>query len=128
MRIIDADALIKSIESDRNCSDMPSQWIDGVNYAIDLIELYALMCKVNDSFKSAGLHEEDFRKFKRWVNKAPTIDAVSVVHGEWIFRREFVEDTPFTGYRCSNCNYWQGMGAWNFCPNCGAKMKGADDE
>ena len=40
MRIIDADKLIKSIESDRNCSDMPSQWIDGVNYAIDLIELY----------------------------------------------------------------------------------------
>ena len=40
MRIIDADALLKSIESDRNCSDMPSQWIDGVNYAIDLIELY----------------------------------------------------------------------------------------
>ena len=49
-RYIDADALIKSIESDRNCSDMPSQWIDGVNYAIDLIELYE-----------------------------PTIDAVSVV-------------------------------------------------
>ena len=40
MRLIDADALLKSIESDRNCSDMPSQWIDGVNYAIDLIELY----------------------------------------------------------------------------------------
>ena len=39
-RLIDADKLIKSIESDRNCSDMPSQWIDGVNYAIDLIELY----------------------------------------------------------------------------------------
>ena len=62
------------------------------------------------------------------IEEAPTIDAVSVVHGEWIFRREFVEDTPFTGYRCSNCNYWQGMGAWNFCPNCGARMKGADDE
>ena len=40
-RYIDADALIRSIENDRNCSDMPSQWIDGVNYAIDLIELYA---------------------------------------------------------------------------------------
>ena len=48
--------------------------------------------------------------------------------GKWIFRREFVEDTPFTGYRCSNCNYWKGMGAWNFCPNCGARMKGADDD
>ena len=63
-----------------------------------------------------------------FIEHAPTIDAVSVVHGEWIFRREFVEDTPFTGYRCSNCNYWQGMGAWNFCPNCGARMKGAGDE
>ena len=40
MRPIDADKLIKNIESDRNCSDMPSQWIDGVNYAINLIELY----------------------------------------------------------------------------------------
>jgi hypothetical protein len=40
MRLIDADKLIKNIESDRNCSDMPSQWIDGVNYAINLIELY----------------------------------------------------------------------------------------
>ena len=40
MRLIDADALIKNIEGNRNCSDMPSQWIDGVNYAIDLIELY----------------------------------------------------------------------------------------
>ena len=61
------------------------------------------------------------------IKHAPTIDAVSVVHGEWIFRREYVEDTPFTGYRCSNCNYWKGMGAWNFCPNCGARMKGTTD-
>ena len=43
------------------------------------IDADALMCKVNDSFKSAGLHGEDFRKFKRWVNNAPTIDAVEVV-------------------------------------------------
>lgn len=42
MRLIDADSLIKSIEGNRDCSDMPSQWIDGVNYAIDLIELYEL--------------------------------------------------------------------------------------
>ena len=48
--------------------------------------------------------------------------------GEWIFRREFVEDTPFTGHRCSNCNYWKNMGIWNFCPNCGADMRGEDNE
>lgn len=44
-----------------------------------LIDADAVMCKANDSFKSAGLHEEDFRKFKRWINKSPTIDAESVV-------------------------------------------------
>lgn len=48
--------------------------------------------------------------------------------GEWIFRREFVEDTPFTGHRCSNCNYWKNMGIWNFCPYCGADMRGEDNE
>lgn len=58
------------------------------------------------------------------INAIPSADRPQ---GEWIFRREFVEDTPFTGYRCSNCNYWQGMGVGNYCPNCGAKMKGADD-
>lgn len=47
--------------------------------------------------------------------------------GEWVYRRELVEDTPFTGYRCSNCNYWQGMGSWNYCPHCGADMRGGND-
>ena len=60
-----------------------------------------------------------------FINAIPSADRPQ---GEWIFRKEFVEDTPFMGYRCSNCNYWQGMGAWNYCPNCGARMKGADDE
>lgn len=65
---------------------------------------------------------------KTLCNFIDAIPSADRPQGEWIFRREFVEDTPFTGYRCSNCNYWQGMGAWNFCPNCGAQMKGADDE
>ena len=65
---------------------------------------------------------------KTLCNFIDAIPSADRPQGEWIFRREFVEDKPFTGYRCSNCNYWKSMGAWNYCPNCGAKMKGADDE
>ena len=80
MRLIDADALIKNIEGNRNCSDMPSQWIEGVNYAIDLIEIYE-----------------------------PTVDAVEVVrcreckHSKC---REYARD----GFLCfcnKNLEYWQ---------------------
>ena len=72
-----------------------------------------------------GCKPNDIEAFEKIIEAIPSADRPQ---GKWIFRREFVEDTPFTGYRCSNCNYWKGMGAWNFCPNCGARMKGADDE
>ena len=59
------------------------------------------------------------------------IDAVSVVHGEW---KVSCKDSV-----CSVCGKdeaeficgtedWYGYGLSNFCPNCGAKMKGADDK
>ena len=67
-------------------------------------------------------------RWNRRVNDGVESNEADRPQGEWIFRREFVEDTPFTGHRCSNCNYWKSMGAWNYCDNCGAKMKGADDE
>ena len=57
-------------------------------------------------------------------NFSTAVEVADRPQGKWIFRREFVEDTPFTGYRCSNCNYWKSMGAWNYCPNCGADMRG----
>lgn len=45
--------------------------------------------------------------------------------GEWIGTRI----GHYPGYECSLCHY--GVQPWNttrYCPNCGAKMKGADDE
>ena len=90
-----------------------------------------------DAIKAVRSATASYVPFLNGINVTLPIECETALHtvpsagrpqGEWIFRREFVEDTPFTGYRCSNCNYWQSMGAWNFCPNCGAKMKGADDE
>lgn len=62
------------------------------------------------------------------IEKAPTVDAVPVVHGRWIARF----DGPYNRRRCycSHCGKHNGVGgiAKNqekpFCPNCGAKMDG----
>ena len=60
---------------------------------------------------------------------AEVIDAVEVVRGEWIEYRP-----PTEGYcgmvECPFCGE-ELIGEptdFNYCPNCGAKMKGADDE
>lgn len=57
------------------------------------------------------------------VMLCPVIDAVKVVHGQWINK-----STPFNPrVECSVCNhiYWNyGVESFNYCPNCGAKMDG----
>ena len=44
--------------------------------------------------------------------------------GEWLFK-EITDDYHITGL-CSVCKERRRID--NFCPNCGARMKGADDE
>ena len=60
----------------------------------------------------------------------PTIEPK---RGEWIgeadgyYNGELIYDTWY----CSNCDYVvddEEPPTWNFCPNCGTRMKGADDE
>ena len=58
------------------------------------------------------------------VNDAPTIDAVEVVHGEWIDRSDGIEGA--WNY-CSVCGE-QAIDLYDFCPNCGAKMDGERKE
>ena len=93
---------------------------------------------------------------ERLVLQAPTIDAVSVVHGEWIPATWQDEQCPerLKRHKCSECgqrakqilartelvdNYYCNKAEpiteytheeqlSKYCPNCGARMKGADDE
>ena len=61
------------------------------------------------------------------------IEALSAdaVHGEWIWRTDIPigDGRTSAGYICSHCgkDYWHGN-KLKFCPNCGAKMKGGDEE
>lgn len=54
-----------------------------------LIDAGAIIKRAEESFKNAGLHGEDYRKFKKWLRTTPTIDAVEVV-------------------RCKDCKWWGG--------------------
>ena len=60
------------------------------------------------------------------VLQAPTIDAVSVVHGKWIERIGGISKELF--YQCSKCYGEVDTDEFDYCPWCGAKMRGADDE
>lgn len=67
-----------------------------------------------------------------WLNEAPTVDAVEVVHGRWFMRGGI--------FRCSECDSKAllkldgNVGGCreythfrsNYCPNCGADMRDGD--
>ena len=56
------------------------------------------------------------------LDKAPTVDAVEVVHGRW-----FAYDNDPMWQECSACGYriqYSYSKDCNYCPNCGAKMDG----
>ena len=47
--------------------------------------------------------------------------------GEWIYMDEPIIGNPYGSYGCSECGHIEPFKSI-YCPNCGAKMKGADDE
>ena len=65
--------------------------------------------------------------FKQLIDEQPTADLVEVKHGEWIW-------SEHKQRVCSNCQCPVGFvpkdNGWheaNYCPNCGADMKGGTD-
>lgn len=65
-------------------------------------------------------------KVLREVSDAPAADVAPVVHGEWIEDHDYL--------KCPECGVmvkWDftffDIGNWNYCPNCGAKMDGGDN-
>ncbi len=55
------------------------------------------------------------------LNRVKPVDAVEVIHSEWIFNKD-------GSGTCKNChrttkNAWHQDGWMNFCPDCGADMR-----
>ena len=66
-----------------------------------------------------------YKIFEEAIRDAPTIDAMPVMHAQWIIK----EDPVFADkYYCSNCGEQANVdlyGEWilsKYCPNCGARM------
>ena len=61
------------------------------------------------------------------ISVVPYVEVEPVKHGQWVF-------TPTTGrYRCSACEKADKIIPWGrppfaYCPNCGAKMDGGEDD
>lgn len=63
------------------------------------------------------------------LDRIPAADVAPVVHGQWI-KDDFLSDDVNNAEKCSQCGELIG---WfgnlpNYCPNCGAKMDGGDDD
>lgn len=65
-----------------------------------------------------GVHADDIDAV---INDIPTIEPK---RGEWIFNGNFC---GLNHHKCSKCGKNE-FRMSNFCPNCGAEMRGKDDE
>ena len=107
MRLIDADALKQSVNECDVCNVCPER---------------KARCSYDCEFPDYLTP-----KFEALIDAQPTIEPK---RGEWINK-----DPYWHTAICSNCNKVTMFEEWDeevieydFCPNCGAKMKGADDE
>nr|DAQ92753.1 MAG TPA: DNA-directed RNA polymerase [Caudoviricetes sp.] len=70
------------------------------------------------------------KNIKELINAIPAADVAQVVHGRW----EYTPQTFNTlgQIRCPFCAWWsldQSIdGIYKYCPNCGAKMDGGDND
>lgn len=65
------------------------------------------------------------KNIKELINAIPAADVAPVVHGVWVCVNKI---DPISGYRCSKCRRRVGFDLTPYCPNCGAKMDGGDND
>ena len=63
---------------------------------------------------------------KSFIKNRPASDVAPVRHGQWIEYTKVIIPEPYNkweqAWKCSECGFDDGFVAYNYCPNCGAKM------
>ena len=89
-----------------------------------LIDADALIAEMHNIILEDG---EDRRTFYEVIERQPTIEERKT--GEWIVTAEF-EDCCYA--KCNQCKvtqvFYYNKPLTNFCPNCGADMRGEEHE
>lgn len=71
-------------------------------------------------------------EFDQVIMTIPALPSADAVHGEWV--RKYDDKINCYWYECDQCGEYRPRNQFgneynaNYCPNCGAKMKGGDTE
>lgn len=67
-----------------------------------------------------------FEKAAQMLEKLPAADVAPVVYGRWIEDHDYLK-CPECGVMVNwDFTFFDDIGDWNYCPNCGAKMDGGN--
>lgn len=61
------------------------------------------------------------------IENAPSVEVAPVVHGRWVEKEKYTFGIMYDCSLCENRILDNGH-TWNYCPNCGADMRGINDE
>lgn len=73
------------------------------------------------------IREDDFKKAIKNMPKGIIADVAPVRHGRWVEQEKYTFGTMYDCSICDNRILDNGH-SWNYCPNCGADMRGSNDE
>ena len=94
----------------------------------DLIDRQALLDDISAAGDNGGMGMVVAGTLKRYVKRVPTIDPESLrPQGEWEHKKHKIFGNTYE-YVCSVCGCDYALAEYDYCPNCGAKMKGAGED
>lgn len=100
--------------------------IDGNARIEEIRKAYCTNCDNYDGVRCRSCWVDDGIGF---LEDAPTVDAVEVVHGRWNrVEADLGGGIKTHRFACSECGFLKNTLIGNYCPNCGAKMDGGNED
>ena len=91
-------------------------------------EVLLAQLRAMESYNASPMYRRGYDDCVEAILKAPAADVVPVVHGRWEYNPPTIN--TYGKLRCSICNWWTLDPSvdrlYSYCPNCGAKMDGAE--